>query len=368
MKEHFGVSFEDDPHAVRKNADFSALEALYAGKKAYYGDYHCHSNSGGSSDGKTTLENWLHGMKELKLDFVGIMDHRQVRHMYLDAFDPEYFLYGSEPLADCTVSAPHLISHYIMIFPKRDSLEKVLSAFPDVFRFTGDREAGPSFEYLPMTRERFEEVLAAVKDEGGAVVHAHPKQVMQSENLADYYYGEGSVIETGYCYIYPYINNPETLANYRLFTDMLNAGYKIYNAATNDSHTMPMSFALNTVYSDKKWGPSYVECLKRGDVTAGYIGIKMEAGGKAVGSTVKYRDGMTLCISAGDCHPCRFDASDSYRLEVVTDKGIAYSERITFPFKLALEVKKDRKFYRAVIIRESDGAPAAIGNPIWIEN
>ena len=29
-------------------------------------------------------------------------------------------------------------------------------------------------------------------------------------------------------------------------------------------------------------------------------------------------------------------------------------------------LEQDRKFYGAVVIRESDDAPASIGNPIWL--
>ncbi|MBQ2945535.1 MAG: hypothetical protein IJD95_03090 [Clostridia bacterium] len=366
MYNHFGVEFEQDPHKLCKGADFSVLDMLYEGKRAYFGDYHCHAATGGSSDGKTTLENWLHGLKELKMDFAGIMDHRQVRHLYLDEFDPEYFLYGTEA-GFFIAENPDRFPHYIMMFPERDSLYNVLSAFPDVFAFNGDKTNGPAFDYLTVPKARFLEVIDAVKKENGVFIHAHPKQVIQSEDPSDYYFGDGTVIETGYCYIYPYINNPSTLANYRLFTDMLNLGYKVYNTSTNDSHTMPMSFALNAVYTDKKEGAAFVNALREGAVNSGYIALKMSMDGNVMGKTVKYKDGMKLYIKIDDVHSCRFDKESDYRLEIVTDKGVAYAERITVPYKVALEVEANRRFYRAVVIKESDGGPAAIGNAIWIE-
>ena len=127
-----------------------------------------------------------------------------------------------------------------------------------------------------------------------------------------------------------------------------------------------MSFALNAVYSEKKWGPSFVEYLIKGDVTAGHVAIKMSVGSTPMGSTAKYEEGMKLYIKIDDVHPARFDKDDTYRIDIMSDKGLAYSEKITVPYKIALNVE-DRRFYRAVVIRESDGAPVGISNPIWLE-
>lgn len=127
-----------------------------------------------------------------------------------------------------------------------------------------------------------------------------------------------------------------------------------------------MMVALNTVYSDRKNGKAYVEYLRKGDLNSGFFGIKMCIDSNPVGSTAPYKDGMILYIKVEDVHTFRFDRDEKYRLDVITDKGLAYSEALEMPYKLALKVEK-RKFYRTVIIRESDGAPVAIGNPIWLE-
>jgi len=364
MKKHIisDLVFPDDAHILDEKCDFSVLDNLYEGRKAYYGDFHCHSNSGGTSDGKMSLSSWISGMKEQKMDFAGIMDHKQVRHMYLEDYDPEFFVYGTEPGGRW--SDKELSFHYLMIFPERDSLIKVLRQFPDEYNFTGDELEG-SYSYIRMEKDRFLEVVKAVRNEGGVVVHAHPKQVMKSEDPNDFYFGEGSVIETIYTCDPPALSNKSTADNYKLWMDMLDIGYKVINTATNDSHRQPMNIALNTVYSDEKKGPAYVKYLRAGDLNAGFIGIKMSIDSTPVGSTVKYYEGMKLYIKIDDAHPQRFDKDESYRLDIITDKGLAYSEKITMPYKIALNVE-NRRFYRAVIIRESDGAPAAIGNPIWI--
>ena len=81
---------------------------------------------------------------------------------------------------------------------------------------------------------------------------------------------------------------------------------------------------------------------------------------------MKYEDGMQLLIKVDDAHPQLFDEKEIYYLNIITDEGLAYSAPITLPFERAIEVKP-RKFYRAEIMRQSDGFPAAIGNPIWME-
>ena len=352
--------FPTDPHTPVQ-ADFSARDALYAGKKAYYGDNHGHSDSGGTSDGKTTPEQWLQAMPQLGIDFLGLMDHRQVRHQYLPCFDERFFLYGSEPAG--IWKQPEQIFHYLMLFQKRESLEELLEQFPDVFRFTGGTEG--HFEYIPVERARFAQVVEAIRARGGAFVHPHPKQVMDSPDIADYSFGDGTAIETIYCCSYPEALNPHTVDNYRLWLQLLAAGHKVYNTATADAHGEPTNAGVNTVYAAEQKGAAFVQRLIAGDVTAGFVGIKMAVDGAPMGSTLPYAEGQTLCVRIDDAHPQLFEAEESYRVDIHTERGIAYSAPLTPGFAVALPVQK-RSFYRVEVLRERDGSPAAIGNPIWL--
>ena len=361
------LQFAIDEHEISQNPDFSTLDKMYEGRVAYYGDYHAHSNSGGRSDGKVTLEGWLERMKELHIDFAGMMDHRQVRHMYLDEFDHEYFICGTEPAGEYI--EPYLRLHYLMIFEERDALGKILEAFPDVFEYTGavDGVFDGVFEYKAVERERFMEVVKAVRDIGGVFVHAHPRQVMVSDNIEDFYFGDGTVIETIYTNRYDYPHNIDTINNYLLWLQFLDSGKKIYNTATADCHRAVSNQALNTVYSDEKNGAAYVRKLRDGDLNAGFIGIKMCIDDAPVGSTTKYKDGMKLYLKIEDSHPLLYNPDEKYRVDVFSDKGLAYSAPLTMPFSVAINVRK-RRFYRVEIIRDEDGSPASIGNPIWIED
>ena len=75
--------------------EITRLENLYRGCRAYHGELHDHSASGGTSDGKCTLAEWTEEMAKLHMDFAAILDHRQVRHMYLPEWKDGLFIGGS---------------------------------------------------------------------------------------------------------------------------------------------------------------------------------------------------------------------------------------------------------------------------------
>ena len=85
-----------------------------------------------------------------------------------------------------------------------------------------------------------------------------------------------------------------------------------------------------------------------------------------MGGTIPYADDLTLCLRVTDGHPTRFGDPTEYRVDIFSDEGLAYSAPLTsLPFTCAIKAEK-RRFYRVEVIREEDGSPAAIGNPIWI--
>ena len=57
------------------------LLSLYENQQVFHGEMHDHSASGGTSDGKCTLDVWIEEMARLDMDFAAILDHRQIRHM-----------------------------------------------------------------------------------------------------------------------------------------------------------------------------------------------------------------------------------------------------------------------------------------------
>ncbi|MBQ7901153.1 MAG: hypothetical protein IJ365_04215, partial [Clostridia bacterium] len=106
--------------------DIEQLSSLYEVRKVYYGDFHNHSNSGGTSDGRCTLQEWHDAMGKLGMDFAAILDHRQVRHMYLPEWEDGVFIGGTEPgtfISDSKAEVTEM--HYNMVFENSAPLEKL---------------------------------------------------------------------------------------------------------------------------------------------------------------------------------------------------------------------------------------------------
>ena len=77
--------------------DIELISAAYDGRTVFHGDLHNHADTGGTSDGKRSLEHWKGALEALHMDFAAILDHRQVRHMYLPEWEDGLFICGSEP-------------------------------------------------------------------------------------------------------------------------------------------------------------------------------------------------------------------------------------------------------------------------------
>ena len=77
-------------------SEIQKLEAHYAGCRAFHGELHDHASTGGTSDGHCTLTQWAEDLAKLKMDFAAILDHRQVRHMFLPEWKDGLFIGGTE--------------------------------------------------------------------------------------------------------------------------------------------------------------------------------------------------------------------------------------------------------------------------------
>ena len=116
--------------------DLQRLNDLYNDRVVYHGEMHDHACTGGTSDGKHTLEQWKGAMDALHVDFAAILDHRQVRHMYLPEFEDGLFVCGTEPAALITDSnAKYKWIHYNLLVPNPKALENILNEFLIFFYF-----------------------------------------------------------------------------------------------------------------------------------------------------------------------------------------------------------------------------------------
>lgn len=335
------------------------LQALYSGCRAYHGELHDHSNSGGTSDGKVPLAEWPAILSSLKMDFAAILDHRQVRHMYQPEWQDGLFIAGTEPGTRISDSKAEVNGmHYNILLPHRDELGKLLEAFPE-YHFTGGVEG--HFEYPDFTTERFGQLIDAIRARGGLFVHPHPKLVMQSEDPCDYWFRD----DTGMEVLYIGRKNQEPKNHYALWTALLAAGKRIWPCAGCDQHNMPQDTALTTIYASEKSSAGYLQHLSKGDFTCGAVGIRMCIGSTVSGGNCAF-EGKRLIVCVDDFHSSVRNPQHKYRLDVLTNEGLVMSRdiRCDEPFWLALDTQ-NCDFYRVEVFDETRNLRIAIGSPIW---
>ena len=342
--------------------DILHLESLYQGRKAYHGELHDHAATGGTSDGKCTLTQWKEGMAALSLDFATIVDHKQVLHMYLPEWDDRIFIGGTEPgtgMKDKSLEKGWM--HYNMLFAAPNPLEELLEQFEE-YQFTGGWDG--HFGYPKFTTERFRQVIATVREKGGFFVHPHPKQCIQSDDPLDYWFAD----ETGLEVIYTFRDTRDgdkTAANYKLWTDLLALGKRVWATAGNDEHSAPSDKALTTIYAEEKSSKCYIRHLRTGDFVCGNVGIRMCVGNTVMGGQCAL-SGRRLVLSVGDFHKSVLDPSHTYRVDLLSSQGLVCSRDISCTENTYLAVDtEDHAFYRAEVFDTTLNSRIAIGNPIW---
>ena len=352
-------------------ADISVLEGLYKDTDAYHGELHDHAATGGTSDGKQPLEVWKTYMDAQDIDFAAIVDHRQVLHMQRDDWDNTIFVGGSE--ASTTITDREGVKlHYNMTFADPAGLEAVLYAFEE-FNYRvwteEDREGCGGqlhFNYPTFTAERFTQLCEAIRENGGFLSIVHPKATgyVDSENPEDAWFADFTGVEVFYTYGTDR-NGWISKANYGLWTGMLAADKKVYATAGNDAHDMPSVKALSTFYSTEQDASAYVELLRSGNFCSGPVGIRMCVGDTAMGGTTDFT-GKRLVFSVGDFHESVYVPTHTYRVDLISDEGIVFSQEIsceeTSYFAIDAE---EQKFYRVEVHDTTENSLISIGNPIW---
>ena len=358
----------DDPHApctdeTAAEEALRQLKAMYSGRKAMHGDMHAHTNSGGTSDGKTPLAEFVRQLRALDLDFAAIVDHRQIRHCLLPEWD-DMLICGTEPgttLEDESRPMRSREMDYCMLFQHPSDYFRVMEAFPE-FNFTGGPDGHNS--YPKMTPDRMAELSRFIYSLGGLMVHPHPKQLMASDDPMHYYFGEYMPLET----ILGHANAYDTVQNRDLWESLLKLGKRVHTHGDSDTHREAKNCALTTVYAREKKGAAVLREVQEGDCAAGSIGIKMAINGARMGSSLPYREGLQLAIELDDYYKPTMLNDTVYCLKVYTDRGLTYASEFdaTQPQQLVLPVQ-DRKYYRVEVTNESDGHFVSISNPIWLD-
>lgn len=351
--------------AVNKN--IAHLNALYEGRHPYHGEMHDHADTGGTSDGQCTLSEWTDRMKMLRMDFAAILDHRQVRHMYQPEWEDGLFLCGTEP--GTRILDPDFIRemHYNLLTPTPAVLEELLAEFEE-YEFEGGIEG--HFRYPDFTPERFGELIDALKAKGGFFVHPHPTLMFSSDNALHYWFRDETAIEVFY-------KSPASRysdGGYKVWTELLERGKRIWAIAGGDGHAQCSDKALTTIYARERTNAAFLEHLREGDFTCGAVGIRMCIGNTRMGGMCSFSEASAadgghahLTVGIGDFHVSILDETHSWRLDILDDRGTVCSHPVTCsePVYFSAEIDAGRRFYRVEVWDETKNMRIAIGNPIW---
>ena len=372
-----GENAPEEASYIATAEDAAQLDSLYGGRTAFHGELHDHSDSGGTSDGKQPLSVWKATMPGVGMDYAAILDHRQVLHMYLDVWDDTFFIGGSEAATTIT-DRPEDVNryHYNMVFAEPEGLEYIVTNFTE-YKFREwteqDREGCGGqlhFNYPPMSAARFNEVITAVKEQGGLFVIPHPCSTNENvpKNGMELYFQDYVGYEVFYGCGMEDSNNWKTEANYKLWTDMLSNGARVWASAGNDNHKLPQAKCLSTVYSEEGKASSHIQHLRVGDFTAGPIGGQMCIGDTPMGNTGSFENNRVV-FRVGDFHQDIGIEKYTFAVKLLTDKGEVFTyemkgnETVTF----AVDADPMVRFYRVEIFNKSLNKLTALGNPIWNE-
>ena len=376
--------------------DATTLGNLYAGRTLYQGELHNHADTSvnstdGTSDGYVTLDVWYDQMGTLGLDFANSLDHQQTSHIDAawSAWDTSKLVYGTEAgtWVPSTVSGSTQL-HYSMLFRTKAQLEQVLNAFEE-FNYGGSNgnpgwtksrdgrtnNGSAEFTYPNFTRERFAQLMEAVKNAGGFFVLPHPFTLAGDTQKvsADYDFGVDGI---GFEVKLTAGNHEWDNRMYTGWEELLASGAKIYACAGNDNHTNLDNTSLTSIYgtSDAVSDKGYlVDQLRAGDFVAGSAGIKMCVGNTAMGGSCSF-SGQRVVIDVEKIHTIANDLSHQYRLDVISDKGVVCRKELTVDStngmvdgtELAFDADASCAFYRVVVVDITAGnSRIAIGNPIW---
>jgi hypothetical protein len=215
-----------------------------------------------------------------------------------------------------------------------------------------------------MSRKTFEEIGEYIYSIGGLMSHAHPMQMMYSDDPLDYYFGDHVPLET----VHVAAGNYATYQNRQLWITLLNMGKKVRTHGSSDSHGPVSNNGLTAVYAPRHYSTDIFNVIRTGDCTAGGVAIQMAIGATPMGSVAAFAPGQFLQLRIADFHPAHRKENTVFCLKIYTDKGLCYAREFDCRQvqQLTLPVE-DRLYYRAEVTNESDDCLVALSNPIWLE-
>jgi hypothetical protein len=361
------VATEPKVDATATDADIAKLDGLYEGRTARFGEMHAHADTGGTSDGKCTLDQWKAHMAENEIDFSTIVDHKQTIHMRLPEWDNTMFIGGSEaggPVMGS--SATNNKIHYNMLFATVEEFENLLNMYPIEFQYIGGH-----FGYPNWTEEKMNQLSNNIYECGGLFVHVHPQAndtYMVSDDPLDYFFGDVMGFEVLTGYHAADMKTESNLKQYDTWVKLLNLGKRAYATCGSDCHGTLADVVpcLGTIYAEDTEAKTLLEYMRAGDFSAGPAGIRLSVGDGKMGDEVSFA-GNRLVVAAGEVHYQTYKEDHSYRVDVYDDQGLVFSREISGKevAYFAIDANPDAKYYRANVFDVTDDKIIAVGNPIW---
>ena len=170
--------------------------------------------------------------------------------------------------------------------------------------------------------------------------------------------------------------------NYTAWENLLNQGYRLYATAGSDRHADLNANTLTSIYANTCTAECDGTCdnedcaaydkgnlitqLATGDYVAGSVGIQMSIGETKMGSSCQFSDNDRLVIAVDNIHyGAHSNSSQTFRIDVMNENGVVYSQKVVAGDKIALDVDADSAYYRVAIYNVTTSVRIAVGNPIW---
>ena len=256
--------------------------------------------------------------------------------------------------------------HYNMMFTDPEALIEILQEFPE-FKYTGGDPLAAYFPYYPsFDRARIAELITAIREKGGMFTQVHPtaSSYIQSDDPLDYWFADWTGLEVVSTY-HTTRDDAPTQKNYDLWVNLLALGKKVWATAGSDEHDMPTNKALSTVYATDKHADAYFDKVRVGNFTVGPVGIRMCVGDTPMGSECSFA-GKRVVFSVGDFHQSVYEPGHTYRVDLISDEGVVFSQEISCDEESYFAVEAQNvMFYRVEVWDASMNQLHALGNPIW---
>jgi len=158
-------------------------------------------------------------------------------------------------------------------------------------------------------------------------------------------------------------------SNFGCEDGMLNLGKIVFATCGSDDHRDSSAHSLATFYSSQQHADAFLELMRKGDFSAGPVGIRMAMGDVVTGGQTDFT-GKRLVISVGDWHPQAINQphnkKSEFRLDIYNEKGLVTSIDLdgTETQYFAIDAE-NCQYYRAEVYDVTNGYWLSVGNPIW---